>query len=64
MRRGVLNRSLPFVRRTLSFAKRVVTRAVAVDVFFMTVFRLALGADISLNEFEQASSPQCFSDDL
>jgi len=30
----------------------------------MTVFHSASGADISLNEFEQASSPQGFSDDL
>ncbi len=64
MRKGVLNPSLPFVRRTVSFAKLVVTKIVAADFFFMAVFRSALGADISLNEFEQARIPQGFTDDL
>ena len=59
MRKGVLTRALVFVRRTV-----FVTKTVAADFLFMTVFHSASGADISLNEFEQASSPQGFSDDL
>jgi len=59
IRKGVLTRALVFVRRTV-----FVTRTVAADFFFIAVFRSAFGADILLNEFEQASSPQGFSDDL